>query len=121
MTVSPLDTVSRAYTPAFFGHALNDSFVKAHHTRRLHEAYAGEKEIMLFNDKDGEICDHNSPRPDEFYDGVRAFLARAVQVPAELQNSASSLLAEARQLMPGTSPGVKRMHCCAAALLDPST
>jgi hypothetical protein len=41
--IAPLDTVGRAFTPAFFGHSSGDTFVKPHHTERLHAEYAGDK------------------------------------------------------------------------------
>jgi fermentation-respiration switch protein FrsA (DUF1100 family) len=73
--INPIEYAPRAFIPALFGHARGDTFVKVHHTERLHEAYAGEKELIIFDD-----CDHNSPRPTLFYETVRSFLRCALQL-----------------------------------------
>lgn len=86
--------VPRAYVPAFFGHAKEDTFVRPHHSERLHSAYAGDKEIMLFDN-----CDHNSPRPLDFYAASASFLARALHVYFDMQ-MLPSMMSETSMLMP---------------------
>ena len=45
-----------------------------HHSERLLAAYAGDKNLVAF---DG---DHNSPRPEFFYDSALTFLLGALRV-----------------------------------------
>ncbi|KAK9790555.1 hypothetical protein WJX73_002562 [Symbiochloris irregularis] len=71
--VAPLDLAPKAFIPALFGHAEKDTFISANHTRRLHEAYAGDKELVIF---DG---DHNTVRPQHFYSSVLMFLHAALR------------------------------------------
>ena len=59
------------------GHAEKDTFIPVAHTRRLHAAYAGDKELMVF---DG---DHNTLRPQAFYSSVLMFLHSALRCSHE--------------------------------------
>ncbi|KAL4425310.1 hypothetical protein ABPG75_009326 [Micractinium tetrahymenae] len=82
--VAPLDTVAASFIPALFAHGKDDSFVHPHHSERLFQAYGGDKNFVTF---EGE---HNSVRPDFFYDSALIFLLQALRVeqlvgPAELQ------------------------------------
>jgi hypothetical protein len=52
--VAPLDAVGKCFIPAQFGHALDDTFVARHHSERLFQAYAGDKNLVTFEG------DHNS-------------------------------------------------------------
>lgn len=111
--INPVEYAPRAFIPALFGHARGDTFVKAHHTERLHGAYAGEKELMLFDD-----CDHNSPRPAAFYETVRSFLARALHLPREQSPRARAMLEAANEMMPESDAGAPPPplpHCAACA------
>lgn len=74
-TLSPIDNVHEAFTPALFGLAVDDTFVRPVHTERLHAAYAGDKDIIRFQGN------HNSKRPRLFYDAASCFLQRVLQVP----------------------------------------
>ena len=67
-----LRTVGTSHCPALFAHGADDDFIKPAHSRALHDAYAGEKEFLLF---DG---DHNSPRPTPFFDATLTFFTRAL-------------------------------------------
>ncbi|KAL4418794.1 hypothetical protein ABPG77_010203 [Micractinium sp. CCAP 211/92] len=82
--VAPLDTVANSFIPALFAHGKGDTFVHLHHSERLFQAYGGDKNFVTF---EGE---HNSVRPDFFYDSALIFLLQALRVeqlvgPAELQ------------------------------------
>ncbi len=46
MQVSPLSVVPQSFIPALFGHATSDTFIKIHHTEKLYEAYAGDKNFI---------------------------------------------------------------------------
>ncbi|GMH35675.1 hypothetical protein BSKO_03543 [Bryopsis sp. KO-2023] len=71
--VAPLDSVGEAFVPVLFGHANGDTFVKKAHSEKLHEKYAGDKNIITF---DG---DHNSRRPQFFYHSASIFFHNVLQ------------------------------------------
>lgn len=101
-SINPIDYAPRAFIPAFFGHARADTFVKPHHTQRLHAEYSGDKELMLFEDD----CDHNSPRPTAFYEAVRSFLSRALHLSNDTSPGQQAMLADVNRLMPDSNAGV---------------
>ena len=55
--LSPIDHVCNAFIPAFFVAGKDDTFIVPEHTKKLYEAYSGDKNIAIV---DG---DHNAPRP----------------------------------------------------------
>lgn len=63
----PIEYAKKSYVPVLFAHAEGDDFIRVHHSEKLFEVYAGDKNIIRF---DG---DHNSTRPDFFYDAVKFF------------------------------------------------
>jgi hypothetical protein len=63
----PLDYVKNSFIPALFAHAEGDNFIQIKHSQKLYEAYGGDKNFIQF---DG---DHNSSRPDFFFDSVAIF------------------------------------------------
>jgi len=75
--VAPIANGSRSFIPALFAHAERDAFIKPGHSQQLHEAYAGDKNLVLF---DG---DHNSPRPDFLFDSAVIFLRQTLGVKEE--------------------------------------
>ncbi|KAL6778743.1 hypothetical protein ACKKBF_B04825 [Auxenochlorella protothecoides x Auxenochlorella symbiontica] len=72
--VAPVEAVPAVQCPALFGHGAEDTFVSAEHSRRLVRAYGGEARLRLF---DG---DHNSVRPDDFYEEAVGFMLSALRV-----------------------------------------
>lgn len=48
-------------------HGQHDTFIKLHHSQRLYESYAGQKELRVFEG------DHNDPRPSWFMDSAYIF------------------------------------------------
>jgi len=68
--------------------------VKCHHTERVHDAYAGDKQLVHF---DG---DHNGIRPAFFYDASSIFLHNVLQPPDPPAASAG-----ARRCAPHLPPG----------------
>lgn len=64
---SPIEYAKNCYVPALFAHAEGDDFIKIHHSEKLYDVYCGDKNLIRF---DG---DHNSERPDFFYDSVAIF------------------------------------------------
>ena len=113
-SITPVDMVPRSYVPAFFGHAKEDTFVRPHHSERLHGAYAGDKEIMLF-----DHCDHNSPRPLDFYAASASFLARALHVDFDMQ-MLPSMMSDTSMLMPNETGAHPTLLCQLRAGADSS-
>lgn len=47
--LNPLDNhVKKAFVPAFFVAGKDDVFINPQHTEKLHQAYAGDKNIVYF-------------------------------------------------------------------------
>lgn len=72
--VDPLRHAPGSFVPAMFMHGRLDTFVQPHHSQRLYDAYAGEKELVNL---DG---DHNSMRSDEAVKHAIAFFRRAFRL-----------------------------------------
>lgn len=66
---------SKTFIPALFGHASDDIFIQPHHSDFIFQSYAGDKNMIKF---DG---DHNSPRPQFYYDSVSIFFYNVLQPP----------------------------------------
>jgi pimeloyl-ACP methyl ester carboxylesterase len=73
--LSPIAHADRTFIPALFVAAENDSFIAPHHSRQIHDAYAGDKNLVLVEG------DHNSARPPFLMDSVYIFLQTCMQVP----------------------------------------
>ncbi|EIE23571.1 alpha/beta-hydrolase [Coccomyxa subellipsoidea C-169] len=76
--VSPIDVVGQAFIPALFGHSEQDSFISKAHSQKLHAAYAGDKNLIMFEG------DHNSHRPQFFYASALIFLNTVLQIDKHL-------------------------------------
>mmetsp|Transcript_31608 Transcript_31608/g.76506 ORF Transcript_31608/g.76506 Transcript_31608/m.76506 type:complete len:355 (+) Transcript_31608:863-1927(+) len=77
--VSPISHVPHCFIPALFVAAENDDFITKEHSLSLHDAYAGDANMIVV---DG---DHNSNRPRFMFDSVSIFLQACLQIPAEWQ------------------------------------
>ncbi|XP_019440077.1 PREDICTED: uncharacterized protein LOC109345491 [Lupinus angustifolius] len=75
MDLNCLQVAPKTFIPVLFGHANDDQFVQPHHSDLISESYAGEKNIIKF---DG---DHNSSRPQSFYDSVSNFFYNVLRPP----------------------------------------
>nr|DAD23770.1 TPA_asm: hypothetical protein HUJ06_025233 [Nelumbo nucifera] len=75
----------KTYIPALFGHAAEDVFIQPHHSEIIFKSYAGDKNIIKF---DG---DHNSPRPQFYYDSVSIFFYNVLH-PPQVSSAYSSKL-----------------------------
>ncbi|XP_028556399.1 uncharacterized protein LOC110114100 isoform X3 [Dendrobium catenatum] len=76
--IMDLDAIQPAkccFVPALLGHATDDDFIQPHHSDRIHDAYAGDKNIIKF---DG---DHNSPRPQFYFDSITIFFHNVLSPP----------------------------------------
>ena len=74
-TLSPIKHAHKCFIPALFVAAEGDDFVPAHHSKKIYEKYAGDKNLIVV---DG---DHNSVRPKFLYDSVSIFLTQVLQIP----------------------------------------
>ncbi|KAJ6967483.1 hypothetical protein NC653_035638 [Populus alba x Populus x berolinensis] len=81
MDLNCLKAAPKTFIPALFGHASEDKFIQPHHADLIFNSYAGDKNIIKF---DG---DHNSSRPQFYYDSVSIFFFNILHPP---QTSASS-------------------------------
>ena len=72
--LTPIKHVSKSFIPALFAAANQDDFIQPHHAQELHDAYAGDKNLIKF---DG---DHNSGRPGFFHDSAVIFFINTLQV-----------------------------------------
>ncbi|CAM9397027.1 unnamed protein product [Discosporangium mesarthrocarpum] len=73
----PVRHANLTYIPAIFVAARGDDFIRPHHSRQIHDAYAGDKNLIIVEG------DHNSPRPGFLFDSVYIFLQRYLMVPQE--------------------------------------
>lgn len=69
----PIDHVRNSFIPALFTAAYNDTFIRPHHAKELHEAYAGDKNFVMVEG------DHNSARSKFFMDSVAIFFFNTLQ------------------------------------------
>jgi len=69
----PIDHVQNAFIPAFFIHAKDDKFILPHHSKKLFDNYAGDKQYKIV---EGE---HNSTRPNWIKDSAAIFLFNRLQ------------------------------------------
>lgn len=69
----PIQHVTNSFIPALFAAAYNDSFIRPHHAKELHEAYAGDKNFVMVEG------DHNSARSKFFMDSVAIFFFNTLQ------------------------------------------
>mmetsp|Transcript_30138 Transcript_30138/g.70308 ORF Transcript_30138/g.70308 Transcript_30138/m.70308 type:complete len:425 (+) Transcript_30138:100-1374(+) len=103
LKLNPIADVHTCFIPAVFVAAKDDQFVLPHHARRIHDAYAGDKNIVMV---DGT---HNSRRPQYLHDSMAIFLHNRVCMPAGVEGL-SEVAAEprvfvsSRQAMGGAYP-----------------
>ncbi|XP_020960171.1 uncharacterized protein LOC107637813 isoform X1 [Arachis ipaensis] len=78
--ITDLNTIKVAkscFVPALLGHAIDDDFIHPHHSDRIFEAYMGDKNIIKFEG------DHNSPRPQFYFDSINIFFHNVLQPPED--------------------------------------
>ncbi|MFS8015607.1 putative serine aminopeptidase, S33, alpha/Beta hydrolase [Helianthus anomalus] len=75
MDINALKVAPKTFIPALFGHAKGDKFIQPHHSDLISVSYAGDKNMIKF---DG---DHNSTRPQVFYDLVSVFFHNVLHPP----------------------------------------
>ncbi|KAD7117992.1 hypothetical protein E3N88_05260 [Mikania micrantha] len=75
MDINALKVAPKTFIPALFGHAKGDKFIQSHHSDLISLSYAGDKNLIKF---DG---DHNSTRPQFYYDLVSIFFHNVLRPP----------------------------------------
>jgi hypothetical protein len=72
--IEPIRYAESCFIPCLFVHAKGDDFVKPHHSKKLHEVYPGDKNLVNIEG------DHNSYRPKFFKDSAGIFFYNTLQV-----------------------------------------
>ncbi|KAK8487191.1 hypothetical protein V6N13_121373 [Hibiscus sabdariffa] len=83
--ITDLNTIKVAkscFVPVLFGHAIDDDFIQPHHSDYIFEAYVGDKNIIKFEG------DHNSPRPQFYFDSINIFFRNVLQPPEDEMGAA---------------------------------
>ncbi|XP_022849221.1 uncharacterized protein LOC111371454 isoform X3 [Olea europaea var. sylvestris] len=83
--ITDLNTIKVAkcsFVPVLFGHAVDDDFIQPHHSDRIFYAYVGDKNIIKFEG------DHNSPRPQFYFDSISIFFNNVLQPPEDERGTA---------------------------------
>eukprot|EP01018_Ginkgo_biloba_P025742 Gb_32230 [translate_table: standard] len=75
MDLNAAQIAPKTFIPALFGHATEDVFIQPHHSDLIFESYAGDKNIIKFEG------DHNSARPQFYYDSVSIFFYNVLRPP----------------------------------------
>ena len=73
--------MANSFIPALFATATGDDFIKPQHSQDLHDAYQGDKNFIKFEG------DHNTTRPQFFYDSASIFLYTTLQCEALMNPS----------------------------------
>ncbi|RDY09434.1 yqkD, partial [Mucuna pruriens] len=73
MDLNTVKVAKSCFVPALLGHAIDDDFIRPHHSDRILEAYMGDKSIIKFEG------DHNSQRPQFYFDSVNIFFHNVLQ------------------------------------------
>ncbi|KAE8076939.1 hypothetical protein FH972_015556 [Carpinus fangiana] len=77
MDLNTIKVASSCFVPVLLGHAIDDDFINPHHSDRIFEAYMGDKNIIKFEG------DHNSPRPQFYFDSINIFFHNVLQPPED--------------------------------------
>ncbi|XP_076928953.1 uncharacterized protein LOC143593108 [Bidens hawaiensis] len=73
--LNTIKVAKSSFVPVLFGHASDDDFIQPHHSDRIYEAYMGDKNIIKFEG------DHNSPRPQFYFDSINIFFHNVLHPP----------------------------------------
>ncbi|KAJ4956604.1 hypothetical protein NE237_013387 [Protea cynaroides] len=75
MDLNTIKVAKSCFVPVLLGHAIDDDFILPEHSDRIYEAYVGDKNIIKFEG------DHNSPRPQFYFDSITIFFHNVLQPP----------------------------------------
>ncbi|XP_075486169.1 uncharacterized protein LOC142525761 [Primulina tabacum] len=77
MDLNAIKVAKSCFVPVLFGHSIDDDFIQPHHSDRIFDAYMGDKNIIKFEG------DHNSPRPQFYFDSICIFFNNVLQPPED--------------------------------------
>lgn len=77
MDLDSVQMAANSFIPALIGHGTEDIFIQPHHSDLIYKSYAGDKNIIKFEG------DHNSPRPQFYYDSITIFFYNVLRPPDE--------------------------------------
>ncbi|KAJ7954977.1 Alpha/beta-Hydrolases superfamily protein [Quillaja saponaria] len=77
MDLNTIKVAKSCFVPVLLGHAIDDDFIRPHHSDRIFDAYMGDKNIIKFEG------DHNSPRPQFYFDSITIFFHNVLQPPED--------------------------------------
>ncbi|XP_019053180.1 PREDICTED: uncharacterized protein LOC104596404 isoform X2 [Nelumbo nucifera] len=80
MDLNTIKVAKSCFVPVLIGHAIDDDFILPHHSDRIYDAYVGDKNIIKFEG------DHNSPRPEFYFDSITIFFHNVLRPPMEAVN-----------------------------------
>ncbi|CAA0824988.1 alpha/beta-Hydrolases superfamily protein [Striga hermonthica] len=80
--LNAIKVAKSCFVPVLFGHATDDDFIQPHHSDRIFDAYVGDKNIIKFEG------DHNSPRPQFYFDSISIFFNNVLRPPEDEVGSA---------------------------------
>ncbi|GER32349.1 alpha/beta-Hydrolases superfamily protein, partial [Striga asiatica] len=80
--LNAIKVAKSCFVPVLFGHATDDDFIQPHHSDRIFDAYVGDKNIIKFEG------DHNSPRPEFYFDSISIFFNNVLHPPEDEVGSA---------------------------------
>ncbi|XP_052208677.1 uncharacterized protein LOC127812302 isoform X2 [Diospyros lotus] len=75
MALNTIKVANCCFVPVLFGHGADDDFIQPHHSERIFDAYTGDKNIIKFEG------DHNSARPQFYFDSINIFFHNVLQPP----------------------------------------
>ncbi|KAJ8622615.1 hypothetical protein MRB53_031144 [Persea americana] len=78
MDLNAIQVAKSCFVPVLLGHAIDDDFIRPHHSDRIYDAYVGDKNVIKF---DG---DHNSPRPQFYFDSITIFFHNVLDPPKDV-------------------------------------
>ncbi|KAK6130398.1 hypothetical protein DH2020_035808 [Rehmannia glutinosa] len=81
MDLNTIKVAKSCFVPVLFGHAIDDDFIQPHHSDRIFDAYVGDKNIIKFEG------DHNSPRPQFYFDSISIFFNNVLRPPEDERGS----------------------------------
>ncbi|KAK6123900.1 hypothetical protein DH2020_042364 [Rehmannia glutinosa] len=85
MRLDCVQVAPKTFIPALFGHAKDDKFIQPRHSDAIFKSYAGDKNIIKFEG------DHNSSRPQFYYDSVSIFFYNVLHPPRPPSSYASKI------------------------------
>ncbi|CAL9173688.1 unnamed protein product [Musa hybrid cultivar] len=80
MDLDTIQVAKRCFVPVLLGHAIDDDFIRPHHSDDIYSSYVGDKNIIKF---DG---DHNSPRPQFYFDSITIFFHNVLDPPKSVSD-----------------------------------